>query len=140
MTDFVIKDSGERQAFQTGAVRDKREGKGRYDLLPTRAIRRLAVHYEGGAKKYGDNNWLKGFPLKRMAESATRHLFEALEGKTDEDHWIAAAWNILGIVEYQERIKEGLLPAELDDLPKATVSDDLPVGKIRVFTGEQSND
>ena len=43
---------------------------------------------------------------------------QALEGKTDEDHWIACAWNVLGIVEYQERIEEGLLPEELNDLPK----------------------
>ena len=113
-----VKDSGERQEFKTGAVRDCQAGKGRYDLLPTRAIRRLAKHYENGAVKYGDNNWLKGIPLKRMLDSAMRHLFKALEGQTDEDHLTAAAWNILGIVELQERIEEGLLPKELDDIPK----------------------
>ena len=113
-----VKDSGARQDFNTGARRDIATGKGRYDLLPTRAIRRLAEHYENGAKKYGDNNWLKGIPLKRMMESALRHCFKALEGKKDEDHLIAAAWNLLGIVELQERIEEGLLPKELDDLPK----------------------
>jgi len=116
--DFAIKDSGTRQEFASGAVRDAEEGKGRYDLLPTRAIRRLARLYEAGAKKYGDDNWLKGIPLRRMLDSAMRHLFKAAEGKTDEDHFIAAVWNILGIVEYQERIKEGILPADLDNLPK----------------------
>ena len=113
-----VKDSGKRQDFTTGARRDVAEGKGRYDLLPTRAIRRLAEHYENGAKKYGDDNWLKGIPLKRMIDSAMRHLFKALEGQTDEDHLTAAAWNILGIIELQERIEEGLLPKELDNLPK----------------------
>lgn len=116
--EFKIKDSGNRESFISGAVRDTTEGKGRYDLLPTRAIRRLAVHYENGAKKYGDDNWLKGMPMRRMAESAMRHVFKAVEGQTDEDHFIAAAWNLLGIVEYQERIKEGLLPKDLDNLPK----------------------
>ena len=29
-----IKDSGERREFDTGAVRDIQEGKGRMDLLP----------------------------------------------------------------------------------------------------------
>lgn len=111
-----VKDSGKRQEFGTGAVRDVQEGKGRYDLLPTRAIRRLAEHYENGAVKYGDNNWLKGIPLKRMMDSAMRHLFKALEGKEDEDHLTAAAWNILGIIEIQERIEEGILPKELDNL------------------------
>jgi hypothetical protein len=118
-----VKDSGKRQEFKTGAVRDLQLGKGRYDLLPTRAIRRLAEHYENGAVKYGDNNWLKGMPLKRMMDSAMRHLFKALEGQTDEDHLIAAAWNILGIIELQERIEENLLPKELDDLPKLNKND-----------------
>jgi len=113
-----VKDSGTRQKFETGAVRDAQSGKGRYDLLPTRAIRRLAEHYENGAVKYGDNNWLKGIPLKRMIDSAIRHLFKALEGQTDEDHLTACAWNILGIIEIQERIEEGMLPKELDNLPK----------------------
>jgi hypothetical protein len=121
MAEFnKVKDSGQRQEFKTGAVRDTQAGKGRYDLLPTRAIRRLAKHYENGAVKYGDNNWLKGIPLKRMMDSAMRHIFKALEGQTDEDHLTAAAWNILGIIELQERIEEGLLPKELDDLPKLT--------------------
>jgi len=113
-----VKDSGRRQEFKSGAVRDTEIGKGRYDLLPSRAIRRLAKHYENGANKYGDNNYLKGMPMKRFADSALRHIFKALEGQKDEDHWIAAAWNLLAIVEYQERIEEGLLPKKLDDLPK----------------------
>lgn len=113
-----VKDSGKRQGFKSGAVRDIQIGKGRYDLLPTRAIRRLAEHYENGAVKYGDRNWEKGIPLSRMLDSAIRHLFQALEGKTDEDHLIACAWNVLGAVEIQERIEEGLLPKKLDNLPK----------------------
>jgi len=113
-----VKDSGKRQEFGTGAVRDIQEGKGRYDLLPTRAIRRLAKHYENGARKYGDNNYLKGMPMTRFLDSALRHLFKAAEGQKDEDHFIAAVWNLMAIIEYQERIEENLLPRELDDLPK----------------------
>ena len=33
-----IKDSGDRTKFETGAVRDMREGKGRCDLLPLRVV------------------------------------------------------------------------------------------------------
>lgn len=113
-----VKDSGKRQDFKTGAVRDIQSGKGRFDLLPPRAIKRLAQHYENGAVKYGDRNWEKGIPLSRMIDSAIRHLFQLLEGKTDEDHAIACVWNVMGIVEIQERIEEGIMPKELDDLPK----------------------
>ena len=34
----MIKDSGERTEFQTGAVRDMRAGKGRCDLMPLSVV------------------------------------------------------------------------------------------------------
>ena len=39
----MIKDSGERTKFETGAVRDMHEGKGRFDLLPMCVLLRLAT-------------------------------------------------------------------------------------------------
>ena len=44
--DKMIKDSGDRTQFNSGAVRDMHTGKGRYDLLPMCVIDRLAKHYE----------------------------------------------------------------------------------------------
>ena len=51
-----IKDSGNRREFNTGAVRDMAEGKGRMDLLPWSAIFEVSKHCENGAKKYGEHN------------------------------------------------------------------------------------
>lgn len=113
---FETKDSGQREDFSTGSRRDTRTGKGRYDLLPPAALRRLAQVYERGAAKYGDRNWELGQPLSRFLDSALRHTFQVLEGKTDEDHAGQAAWNLLAFIEIQHRINEGLLPAELNDL------------------------
>ena len=115
--EVVIKDSGERQEFQTGARRDTQAGKGRYDLLPFHAIERLAKIYECGGKKYGDDNWRKGIPLRRYLDSAMRHLCKAAQGQTDEDHFAQAVWNLCGLMETQFMVKQGLLPKELDDLP-----------------------
>lgn len=115
-----IKDSGQRQSFSTGSVRDSRDGKGRFDLLPTRALTRLARHFEAGSKKYGDRNWEKGQELSRYMDSAMRHAFKHLQGDRDEDHLIAAVWNLMCLAETEERINSGLLPKELDDLPKNT--------------------
>lgn len=113
---FVTKDSGQRQEWDTGSQRDSREGKGRYDLLPPEAMRRLAQVYERGAAKYDDRNWEKGQPLSRLLDSALRHTFQVLEGKTDEDHAMHAAWNLFAFVTICERIEAGTLPASLDDL------------------------
>jgi len=112
-----VKDSGERQNFDTGSVRDTNTGKGRFDLVAPYAMLRLAQHYENGSSKYGDRNWELGQPLSRYLDSAIRHLTKVTMGLEDEDHLSAAAWNIMAITETQMRIKLGLLPEKLDDLP-----------------------
>ncbi len=114
--EWITKASEARQEFVTGSVRDSREGKGRYDLLPPYAIQRLAQVYERGAAKYGDRNWEKGQPLTRFLDSALRHTFQVLEGRTDEDHAGHAIWNLMAFVTIQQRIANGDLPQELNDL------------------------
>lgn len=111
-----VKDSGQRQEFETGSKRDTRDGKGRYDLIPAYALSRLARHYENGARKYGDRNWEKGQPLARYLDSMIRHAYRFLGGSRDEDHLAAVAWNALAYIETEERIKKGILPKELDDV------------------------
>lgn len=116
MSKPSIKDSGKREDFDTGSKRDTRDGKGRFDLLPLFAEEELAKHFQEGAKKYGDNNWMKGQPLSRYLDSARRHLNKAARGQRDEPHFIAAAWNIMCLIDTQKRIEFGLLPASLNDL------------------------
>ena len=139
----MIKDSGDRTEFDSGAVRDMHEGKGRCDLLPLDVVGKyltaygscdkvimsldlftrkddvtylhaaldefltlrewdkqtllleVAVHYEEGAKKYAENNWKKGIPVKCYLDSAIRHYLKWLRGDTDERHDRAFCWNIL---------------------------------------------
>lgn len=95
----MIKDSGERTEFITGAVRDMHEGKGRMDLLPWAAIMEVSKHCEAGAKKYGEHNVDKGIPTHSLLDSAGRHMGKYLDGMTDEPHLIAAAWNLLWAVQ-----------------------------------------
>lgn len=90
-----IKDSGNRREFDTGAVRDIEEGKGRMDLLPWAAIIEVSKHCEAGAKKYGEHNVDKGIPTSSFCDSAARHLAKYLEGWNDEPHLLAATWNLL---------------------------------------------
>lgn len=148
----TILDSGDRTEFETGAVRDMREGKGRCDLMPLDVVGRLydnvetktlvkargrsevgsvficisrfqhdgnvswlyealrwakpfedketmflevAKHFEEGCKKYGEDNWRKGIPVKCYIDSAVRHYLKFLRGDKDEPHDRAFVWNIL---------------------------------------------
>jgi hypothetical protein len=120
MADYITKDSGQREQHKSGAVRDVRSGKGRYDLITPLALKRLAGVYERGSIKYADRNWEKGMPLSRYLDSALRHIFQYIEGMRDEDHLAQAMWNIAAMIHIEEVIDRGLLPKELNDMPDYT--------------------
>lgn len=109
-----VQDTGTRSAFGTGSQRDTQEGKGRFDLIPSTVLRRLAQHYENGALKYGDNNWQKGQPLKQYLNSAMRHLLAIEECDLTEDHFAAVIWNIASMIHHIDKMLDGELPVELD--------------------------
>lgn len=106
----MIKDSGERTEFSTGAKRDIQHGKGRMDLLPWYGIMEVSKHCEEGAEKYGEHNVDKGIPLHSLCDSAARHLAKFIAGEMDEDHLRAAAWNLLWALNQRKT------HPELDDL------------------------
>ena len=106
----MIKDSGERTEFSTGAVRDMKRGVGRMDLLPWYGIMEVSKHCEEGAEKYGEHNVDKGIPLHSLCDSAARHLAKFIAGEMDEDHLRAAAWNLLWALNQRKT------HPELDDL------------------------
>lgn len=97
--NYNIKDSGDRTEFASGAVRDMQSGKGRMDLLPWAAIMEVSKHCEAGALKYGEHNVDRGIPTHSLMSSAMRHAAKYMEGETDEDHLLAAAWNLLWAVQ-----------------------------------------
>lgn len=130
----IIKDSGTRSQFDTGAVRDGQTGKGRMDLLPVRAIMEVAKVFEEGARKYEPRNWEKGIPLSRFMDSGLRHAMKWLRGDRDEPHLAQACWNFLCLLDTQARIQEGVLSAELNDLPNNPIPVTTDDGALRIHT------
>ncbi len=105
MTDFVVKDSGERKEFAGGMVRDTEAGK--IDWWRVRVgpmLKRWALHLTKGAVKYPDvdgliPNWTLASGTEEMArfkKSADRHFAQWFNGDEDEDHASAVYFNING--------------------------------------------
>lgn len=59
-----------------------------------RTIDKLAHHFENGAKIYGEHNCEKGIPAWSFKDSCLRHMLQWYTGQEDEDHYIAAIWNL----------------------------------------------
>ena len=96
--EFTIKDSGKREEFAGGMVRDTTEGKINWALTADGPmLRRWAIHLTNGAKKYDKRNWLLADgaeEYERAKESAFRHFLQWYLGERDEDHAAATIFNL----------------------------------------------
>lgn len=104
---YATQDSGVREEYASGMVRDTVAGKPRYDLIPTAPLKRLAELYARGAEKYGECNWQLANSAdehRRFRASALRHAQQWLEGDESEDHAIAVVWNIFAFLWLEEKI------------------------------------
>jgi hypothetical protein len=97
---FQIKDSGQRQEFSSGMVRDVATDKLNAALvLDGPMFLRWAQHLTKGAIKYAKRNWMKAAgdeEYERFRESAVRHFIQWYNGETEEDHAAAVFFNING--------------------------------------------
>lgn len=125
MKDYAVKDSGARQQFESGMVRDVTTDKVDYSLaLDGPMFKRLAIHLTKGAVKYAKRNWMKAAGQEeydRFRESALRHFLQWYWGDVDEDHAAAVYFNVNGAEYVREKMERsrvstgvcpGLLPTE----------------------------
>jgi hypothetical protein len=80
----------------------------RYDLLPFDALDELARVYGEGAKKYDDDNWLKGYAWRLSYGALLRHVSRSLQGEdvdpeTGCSHLAHAAWHCLTLLTFKKR-------------------------------------
>lgn len=99
-TKFAVTDSGEREQYASGMVRDTTAGKTDYSLVADGPmLRRWADHLTKGAEKYEKRNWLKASgaaEYERFRASAFRHFMQWYYGECNEDHAAAVFFNING--------------------------------------------
>lgn len=55
----------------------------------------VAIHYEQGCEKYGEDNWKKGIPVNCYLDSAIRHYLKYRRGDEDEFHHRSLVWNLM---------------------------------------------
>lgn len=107
-TNFTTKDSGKREQFTSGMVRDTQDGKTNFALVFSGPmLERWAALLTRGAVKYERDNWMKasGTPeLQRFQESAARHFAQWMRGDTDEDHAAAVVFNLNGAEYVKDRL------------------------------------
>lgn len=97
----------EYNKYKTGAVREKRTGKGRFDLIPPCVMLRLAKYYESTVtEEHPAHNWENGFPTHELLDSAFRHLYKYMDGQTSEDHLCASVWNIFACMFMEDKLPE----------------------------------
>lgn len=95
---FRVNDSGQRETYASGMVRDTTEGKTNWSLVADGPmLERWAKHLTLGAEKYRVRNWMLSAgdeELDRARESAFRHFMQWWNGEQDEDHAAAVFFNI----------------------------------------------
>lgn len=77
---------------------------GRFDLIPPKAMFRLAAIMEHGARKYAPNNWKK-IEIDSHVNHALQHLFAYIAGDRQDDHLGHALARAAMAVELEEETR-----------------------------------
>ena len=60
------------------------EGKLRWSLVDLMCFEDMVRVLEAGAKKYSEDNWKKGLPMKAQCDSMMRHLIALMSGELND--------------------------------------------------------
>lgn len=94
---------GNVRVHETGAKRSRDADAVRYELISPVGLERIAKTYAEGAARYGDHNWLYGFPVHDLLNHAIRHQYLYLSGDRSEDHLAHAAWGLFTAMHSEQK-------------------------------------
>lgn len=97
-----IKDSGARREFETGAVRDIQDGKGRCDLMPLGVVCSIYI----GKSSHGGRGLVLGDIQEFMDTNQPRFLIDALEHFLLNDNPWDCNWSTM-FLEVSKHFEEG---------------------------------
>ncbi len=74
-------------------------------------LKRLALRYTLGSKKYSDYNWCKGIPKRERLNHLIHHAqMYKLDKNTKDDNLAAIAWNAFALMHYEDNCKHHEAP------------------------------
>lgn len=111
MPNPAAESDGDKTTFSTGAQRGSDHEDCFLHMIPPEALYAYGRAFAEGAKKYGENNWLKGLPFSSLVNHAMHHILKFVEGDASEDHLGHCLWNIGALIHFSKHMPE------LNDLP-----------------------
>ena len=98
--------SEERITSHTGGAKGQKLA--RFDLIPAGPLWQLAEVYGHGAKKYDENNWLRGYDWSLAFGALMRHAWafwngEDFDPEDGKPHMAAVAFHTFSLLEFMER-------------------------------------
>lgn len=96
-------ENGQTRIYDSGAQRDGDSNKPYTHSIQPYTRLRFGYHMRMGARKYGDKNYLKGFPDDSIIESGDRHWTNIMAGDMSEDNLSAMLFAIQLLMLNQEK-------------------------------------
>lgn len=109
ITDRAAVTQEVRVISSTGGEKGKKLA--RFDLIPKKALWKVAELYGKGAEKYDDHNWRRGYPYSLSQAALERHYALWVEGQDYDDetgchHLAAVIFHALSLITFEEEHPE----------------------------------
>lgn len=104
-------DAQETRTVTEGTGGEKGVKTARFELLPPRAMWKVAELFGAGANKYEDHNWRRGYEWSKSYGAAQRHLNqfwagESIDPELGTHHLASAVFHMLVLMTFEEEHPE----------------------------------